>query len=72
MRSDLTKPFWVFEFDNYYPSGGLADISDTFDTLEEAVEYINREPDWREPDYKYILNTNDFTADYSHLVEGGN
>lgn len=34
------KRFLAFSFDHYYPGGGLGDIAGTFDTLEEAVEFL--------------------------------
>jgi hypothetical protein len=30
------KPFWLFAGDYYYPSGGMDDFKDSFDTLEAA------------------------------------
>jgi len=30
------KKFILFEFDDHYPGGGLGDITDSYDTLEEA------------------------------------
>jgi len=37
-REDETgyKKFVVFCYSQYYPGGGLSDIKDSFDTLEEA------------------------------------
>lgn len=36
-NSDLTKRYWLFSFDNYYPSGGMNDFNDSFETMEEAM-----------------------------------
>lgn len=33
------KRFLVFGYFQYYPSGGLGDVDETFDTNEEAVAY---------------------------------
>jgi hypothetical protein len=33
------KKYILFQYDQYYPSGGLGDIRGSFDTLEEAKEY---------------------------------
>ena len=32
------KRYWLFGGDTYYPSGGMADFSDSFHTLEAAEE----------------------------------
>ena len=34
------KRFIAYAFDNYYPSGFLGDIVDSFDTLEEAINAV--------------------------------
>ena len=34
------KRFLVFAYDDYYPSGGLADIQSEFDTLAELHEKL--------------------------------
>lgn len=44
------KRFMVFEYANYYPSGGLSDVEQSFDTLDEAKEYceeLSKPPKWR-------------------------
>lgn len=30
------KRYWLFEFDQYYPGGGMYDFKGDFDTIEEA------------------------------------
>ena len=37
----IYKRYMVFEFDCYYPIGGLCDCSKSFDDLDEATEYAN-------------------------------
>lgn len=37
------KRFLVFAYYNYYPSGGMNDFQKSFDTYEEAEEYIRLE-----------------------------
>ena len=32
------KRFHVFNFDQYYPGGGMEDFADSFETLEQAQE----------------------------------
>lgn len=36
------KKYIVFQHEWYYPSGGLGDITDSFDTIEECREYISK------------------------------
>ena len=31
------KRYWLFAGDNYYPSGGMTDYVDQFDTINEAT-----------------------------------
>lgn len=33
------KKYIRFDWEPYYPAGGLGDVSDSFDTLEEAIAY---------------------------------
>lgn len=33
------KRFVVFWIESYYPSGGMNDYKDSFDTMEEAIAY---------------------------------
>lgn len=33
------KKFILFQYERYYPSGGLGDVKDSFDTLEAAKLY---------------------------------
>lgn len=46
------KQFVLFEFYEYYPSGGLADVSGSYDTLEEAEQKYNES----EAEYCYIVD----------------
>ena len=39
------KKYIVFIIEQYYPSGGLSDISGSYDTIEEAREHILRAMD---------------------------
>lgn len=32
------KRFLLFAFEHYYPSGGLLDVVESYDTVEEAIE----------------------------------
>ena len=40
----IVRPFALFAGSDHYPSGGMADMVGTFDTLEEALEFYH-EPD---------------------------
>lgn len=40
---DFKKQFYVFSFPDYYPSGGLADVCATYDSLEDAKKAITDE-----------------------------
>lgn len=37
------KRFAIFEFGHYYPNGGMEDYKTSFDTLVEAVSYIENQ-----------------------------
>ena len=34
------KKFVLFQYSQYYPSGGMSDIEGSFDTLQEALDFI--------------------------------
>lgn len=36
----IFKNYIVFQFDQYYPCGGLNDITGSFDTLGEAITFV--------------------------------
>jgi hypothetical protein len=37
------KRFMVFEIEQYYPSGGVSDCIESYDTLEEAKQRLDKE-----------------------------
>lgn len=39
----MFKRYMLFGFDRYYPSGGMDDFIDSFDTLPEIVEKIKKD-----------------------------
>ena len=39
-QKNITKKYVVFQFDGYYPSGGLDDIKGNFDFLDEVKDFI--------------------------------
>lgn len=46
------KKFVRFDWDQYYPGGGLGDVSGSYDTLEEAIA---ANPS-RYMDYAYVVD----------------
>lgn len=38
-NSGAMKRYWRFDFDLYYPGGGMNDFTKDFDTLTEAVDF---------------------------------
>lgn len=34
------RRYWLFVFAQYYPDGGIHDLEATFDTIEQADEYV--------------------------------
>lgn len=46
------KRFLVFSFENYYPCGGVDDIKDTSDNLEEAISIANED----DGEYVYVFD----------------
>lgn len=38
------KKFILFQYYDYYPGGGLSDITDSFDSLEEAKGFAEKKP----------------------------
>lgn len=41
----MDKRYLVFKFEQYYPAGGMNDLIESFDLLEEAVESITGSED---------------------------
>lgn len=37
----MASKFWRFAYDQYYPSGGVGDLQEIHDTLEEAQNRAN-------------------------------
>lgn len=40
------KVFWVLGWDQYYPAAGLGNVLNTFETREEANEYVKTVSGW--------------------------
>jgi hypothetical protein len=53
------KRYWLFQFDQYYPQGGMNDFVESFDSLEEALVH-----------YKKLKNH--FKGDYYHIFDSQN
>lgn len=41
------KRYFLFEYDDYYPGGGMNDFVGDFDTIEEALSRYTVKPDGR-------------------------
>ena len=46
------KKYILFQFETYYPSGGLGDITDSYDTLAEAQAAAEKSPQ----DYNEVVD----------------
>lgn len=42
----MDKKFHLFQYDNYYPSGGMSDYKGSYATLEEARADMERYDFW--------------------------
>lgn len=50
------KKYIVLKWDQYYPIGGLGDISDSFDDLAEAEAHADGSDDSWKSDYSMIVD----------------
>ena len=48
----MYKKYILFQYDKFYPRGGLMDIIGSFDTIEEAKEFAKKD----RTDYTVILD----------------
>ncbi len=46
------KRYLVFTYSSYYPLGGMSDMKESFDTIEEAIEFIKKD----DYDYKELYD----------------
>lgn len=46
------KRYLLFEYDQYYPGGGIGDMTNSFDTLDEAIDAA----DESEYDYQEVYD----------------
>lgn len=37
------KRYLVFTYDDFYPSGGMTDLKESFDDIDEALEFIKNQ-----------------------------
>lgn len=69
MKHDLTKRFWVFEFHNHYPSGGVDDVIGTFDLESDAYDLVDkRKTDQHPPDHIQVVDTKRGTVHKQRLI----
>jgi hypothetical protein len=52
LRAQPYKRFVLMQYDQYYPGGGTTDVTGSFDTLEEAIEFSKKE----HSDYSEVLD----------------
>jgi len=45
MKIKRLKRFLVFGYDHYYPAGGMEDVQATFETFDEAFDYVENSED---------------------------
>ncbi len=54
----MDKRYLIFTYHTYYPSGGLQDKIESFDTLDEVEKYLKNEKE-----------SGDLTADYIDVYD---
>ena len=52
VENEIDKRFLCFAFCEYYPVGGMEDMSDSFDNLENAINHLKDDLN----DYRYIYD----------------
>lgn len=57
------KQYLLFGFEQYYPAGGADDFVQAFDTVEEAAEFMEKNPNMY--DYYNILDLATLTMEAS-------
>jgi len=63
------KRYWLFCGENYYPSGGMRDFRDSFDTVLECVKNLRPRSDWW---HIYDTATNQTIEHYETKSMGAN
>lgn len=53
IEADLTKRYYAFAYDIFYPSGGLRDLRFTSDSFDECIDYLKK----HKRDYHEIFDT---------------
>jgi hypothetical protein len=56
------KRFWLFQGERYYPTGGMRDFIDSFDTQEEAISHakehaVEKNPKYYGNNWAHVLDT---------------
>lgn len=62
------KRFAVFACDYYYPSGGMGDFQKSFDTAQEAKEWVKEEK--AKPRYPHLVSSTKKTDDWAKTKFG--
>lgn len=48
--------FLIFGYDEYYPQGGMTDLVDSVDNIEEAIDYVTKHISNRTRDYYEVYD----------------
>lgn len=60
------RKYIVLKWDQYYPSGGLRNISDSFDELADAERCASSEDGSWKSDYSEIIDRDTWESPYIH------
>lgn len=55
----------LFQYDQYYPAGGLEDIHESYDTLDEAIKQAKEEPS----DFNEVVDRDTWEMVWSNYSE---
>jgi len=57
------KRYFLFGFDDLYPSGGMSDFKGDFDSIEEAIRFV-REQKLKSDNYEILDTEENIRYDY--------
>jgi len=57
------KRYFLFGFDNLYPSGGMNDFKGDFDSIEEGIRFV-REQELKSDNYEILDTEENIRYDY--------
>ena len=53
---EIYRKYILFQYDQDYPTGGLNDIHNSFDTLNEAIEQVKKDADYLPSDFNEVVD----------------